>query len=91
MVDLKKTAVHYAVSSLFEDYGDRTAIYCYDVLREDYQRTDAGRTKLAVGRASVISGITKKSERVSFAVLHLGNHSLNCGVVRFRETTRTRP
>jgi alpha-amylase/alpha-mannosidase (GH57 family) len=84
MVDLMKTAVHYAVSSLFEDYGDRTAIYCYDVLREDYQRTDAGRTKLAVGRASVISGITKKSERVSFAVLHLGNHSLNCGVGAFQ-------
>jgi hypothetical protein len=84
MVDLKKTAVHYAVSSLFEDYGDRAAIYCYDVLREDYQRTDAGRTKLAVGRASVISGITKESELVSFAVLHLGNHALNCGVRAFQ-------
>ena len=83
-VDLKKTAVHYAVSSLFEDYGDRTGIYCYDVLREDYQRTDAGRTKLAVGRASVISGITKESERVSFAVLHLGNHALNGGVREFQ-------
>jgi alpha-amylase/alpha-mannosidase (GH57 family) len=83
-VDLKKTAVHYAVSSLFEDYGDRTAIYCYDVLREDYQRTDAGRTKFAFGRAFVISGITKESERVSFAVLHLGNHALNGGVRAFQ-------
>jgi alpha-amylase/alpha-mannosidase (GH57 family) len=83
-VDLKKTAVHYAVSSLFEDYGDRTGIYCYDVLREDYQRTDAGRTKLAVGRASVVSAVTKESERVSFAVLHLGDHALNGGVRAFQ-------
>jgi alpha-amylase/alpha-mannosidase (GH57 family) len=84
VVDLKKTAVHYAVSSLFEDYGDRTTIYCYDILRDDYQREDAGRTKLAVGRASVISGITKESECVSFAVLHLGNHALNGGVRTFQ-------
>jgi alpha-amylase/alpha-mannosidase (GH57 family) len=83
-VDLKKTAVHYAVSSLFEDYGDRAAIYCYDVLQEDYQRTEAGRTKLAFGCASVISGVTRESERVSFAVLHLGDHSLNCGVRAFQ-------
>jgi alpha-amylase/alpha-mannosidase (GH57 family) len=83
-VDLKKTAVHYAVSSLFEDYGDRTAIHCYDVLREDYQKADAGRTKLAVGRASVVSGVTYESERVSFAVLHLGNHALNGGVRAFQ-------
>ena len=75
---------HYAVSSLFEDYGDRTAIHCYDVLREDYQKADAGRTKLAVGRASIVSGITKESERVSFAVLHLGNHALNGGVSTFQ-------
>jgi alpha-amylase/alpha-mannosidase (GH57 family) len=83
-VDLMKTSVHYAVSSLFEDYGDRTAIYCYDVLREDYQRVDAGRTKLALGRASVVSAITKASELVSFAVLHLGNHALNGGVRTFQ-------
>ncbi len=84
VVDIKKTAVHYAVSSLFEDYGDHAAVYCYDVLREDYKRTDAGRTKLAVGRSSIVSGITGESERVSFAVLHLGNHALNCGVRAFQ-------
>jgi alpha-amylase/alpha-mannosidase (GH57 family) len=83
-VDLKKTAVHYAVSSLFEDYGDRTAIQCYDVLREDYQRSDAGRTKLAVGRATVTSAITRESEFVSFAVLHFGDHALNGGVREFQ-------
>jgi alpha-amylase/alpha-mannosidase (GH57 family) len=84
VVDLKKTAVHYAVSSLFEDYGERTNIYCYNVQLEDYQRTDAGRTKLAVGRASVVSNITRESEPVTFAVLHLGDHALNGGVRTFQ-------
>ncbi|HSB34564.1 MAG TPA: DUF3536 domain-containing protein, partial [Nitrospirota bacterium] len=84
MVDLKKTAVHYAVSSLFEDYGERAAIYCYDVLQKDYRRADAGRAKLAIGRALVVSSVTRESEDVSFAVLHLGNHALNGGVRTFQ-------
>lgn len=83
-VDIKKTAVHYAVSSLFEDYGDSATIYCYDVLREDYQRLDAGKMRLALGRATVVSGITRDSERLSFAAIHLGDHSLNCGVRAFQ-------
>jgi alpha-amylase/alpha-mannosidase (GH57 family) len=83
-IDLKQTAVHYAVSSLFEDYTDRTAIYCYDILREDYEKMDAGRAKLAIGRASVFSTITKELEDVSFAVLYLGNHALNGGVREFQ-------
>lgn len=83
-VDLKKTAVHYAVSSLFEDYGERAAIYCYDVLQKDYRRADAGRAKLAIGSASVVSSITRESEDVSFAVLHVGSYALNCGVRAFQ-------
>ena len=33
MVDLEKVGAHYAVSSLFEEYGQNTRIYCYDVER----------------------------------------------------------
>jgi alpha-amylase/alpha-mannosidase (GH57 family) len=83
VIDLKNVAMHYAISSLFEDYGDETDIYCYSVRKEDYQRFESGRTKLATGNVSVTSRITMESERITFCVLHLVNHAINGGVHSF--------
>lgn len=83
MIDTKKVGVHYAVSSIFEDYPDRTGIYCFTVTREDYHRKESGRIKIAVGRVSIRSDIVKETERLSFCVLHLGNHDFSGGVGTF--------
>jgi hypothetical protein len=83
LIDLKNVGAHYAVSSIFEDYVDRTTIFSYEVAKEDYQRIEAGKTRLAVGRISVVSKVTRESETISFCVLHLGNHALNGGVRTF--------
>jgi alpha-amylase/alpha-mannosidase (GH57 family) len=82
-LDLKKVGVHYAVSSLFEDYPEETNIYCYDVKKEDYRKTEAGKIELAIGRVQVSSQITRESELVTFCILHLGNHDFNGGVRTF--------
>jgi len=84
MVDLHKVGAHYAVSSLFENYGDRARIFCYDVEREDFRVQTSGRTKLILGRARVTSGITRTSSRVSFGVLYLGDHNVSGGIRDFR-------
>lgn len=84
IVDLTKVAAHYAASSLFEDYGDETSIYCYQVEREDYRRFDSGRVQLAVGRAHVTSRVTLESARLSFACIHFGDHNLVGGVRAFQ-------
>ena len=78
-VDLAKVAAHYAVSSLFESYPDKTAIYCFTVDREDYQLRTIGRNRLLVGRAKIISEITWDTQTLSFIVLHLGDHNLSGG------------
>ncbi|HAM49551.1 MAG TPA: glycoside hydrolase [Nitrospiraceae bacterium] len=83
MIDLKKVAIHYAISSLAEDYGDETTIYCYSVRKKDYQNFQSGKTSLATGNISVTSRITMESERISFCVLHLYNHAINAGVRTF--------
>jgi hypothetical protein len=80
MIDLKKVGVHYAVSSLFEEYADETMIYSYHVRKEDYQRVEADPAKLAVGKIEVSSDITLETEIMSFSVLHFGGHALNGGV-----------
>ena len=48
-VDIEKLAGHYAISSLFENYGEKTGIYCYDVDREQYSLEAEGKLRLAIG------------------------------------------
>jgi alpha-amylase/alpha-mannosidase (GH57 family) len=80
VVSPEKLAAHYAISSLIEDYGDITEVYRYMVTRRDYQKLQAGVSKLAVGRIQVNSIITWDSVTACFAVLHLGGHIINGGV-----------
>jgi alpha-amylase/alpha-mannosidase (GH57 family) len=84
VIDLKKVGVHYAVSSLFEEYPDEMNVYCYDVRRQDYQSSHAGKAQLAVGRIFVTSEITREQEQISFCVLHFGEHAFNGGVRTFQ-------
>jgi alpha-amylase/alpha-mannosidase (GH57 family) len=79
-LDLEKVGAHYAVSSLFKDYGDEAQIFCYTTERQNYQTVEAGRAKLVVGRARVTSGITRQSAPLAFGVLHFGDHNLKAGV-----------
>ena len=71
---------HYAVSSLFENYADRTKIYCYGVDRMEYGLETEGRVRLALGRVHVQSDITREEISLSFGVLHLGDHNITGGV-----------
>ncbi len=67
-IDLGKVAVHYAISSLFEDYARQHRLYCYDVTRLDYETLVSGpgaaspegdgEDRLAAGRINVRSRIT---------------------------------
>ena len=84
-LDLLRVGAHFAISSLFEEYPERAHIYCYTANREAYDRAEAGRLKLAVGRTRIVSEITWDEEPISFAVLHLGDHNLNGGVKKLME------
>ncbi|MGQ9920815.1 MAG: DUF3536 domain-containing protein [Desulfobacca sp.] len=84
VVDLLEVGAHYAISSLFEEYGQRDRIFCFDIEQLDYRRAKAGRATLATGRVNVTSRITYNTAEVSFAVLHLGDHNLAGGVRYFQ-------
>lgn len=82
-IDLKRVGVHYAVSSLFEEYAEKTNIYSYGISREDYSKTQTGKIQLALGKICVTSQILWEAECLSYCVLHLGDHALNGGVRTF--------
>lgn len=80
VVDMKKLAAHYAISSVFEPYEDHARIYCYDAYREAYMASTVGKMRLAIGRARFVSEITHESANYMFAVLYLGDHNVSAGV-----------
>ncbi len=84
MVDLLKVGAHYAVSSLFERDDERSRIGGYVVTREEHRYFDAGRARLALGRARISSRITRETELLTFGVLHFSGHNVNGGVRPYR-------
>ena len=80
IIGLEQVAAHYAISSLFETGA---AKYCYTIDPSDYRTFASGKIQLAAGRAGVCSRITLECESYSFAVLHMGDHSLSAGVRKF--------
>ena len=80
IVDIERVAAHYAISSLFENYGEKTRVYCYEVDREGYSLEAEGKMRLATGQARFRSEITQESAALSFAVLHLGDHNITAGI-----------
>jgi alpha-amylase/alpha-mannosidase (GH57 family) len=83
VVDLKKVAAHYAISSLFEDYPEQTSIFCFSARQHDYHCVEADKAKLVVGHTAVTSHVTGESEQFYFGVLHLGDHNTTCGVEEY--------
>lgn len=82
-VNLNRLVAHYAVSSLFSDYTERTRVHAYLVDQIDAHFRSLGRSKLAVGKVRVVSEITREERILTFGVLHLGDHNLSGGVREF--------
>ena len=82
VVDINRVAGHYAISSLFENYPEKTRIYCYEADRLKYSLEAEGKLRLASGSAKFQSAITQESAVLDFSVLHLGDHNLTAGVRR---------
>ena len=83
VVDIQRVAGHYAISSLFEAYPEKTRIYCYEVDRLKYSLEVEGKMRVATGFAQFRSTITDESAKLGFAVLHLGDHNVAAGVQPF--------
>jgi alpha-amylase/alpha-mannosidase (GH57 family) len=80
VVDIKRVAGHYAISSLFESYPDKARIYCYQAKRLRSALDAEGKMRLYTGCAQFQSEITIESASLDFAVLHLGDHNVTAGV-----------
>lgn len=87
VVDIERVAGHYAISSLFESYPEKTRIYCYEVERLKYSVEAEGKMRLATGSARFRSAIAGESASLDFSVLHLGDHNVTAGVQSSRNSS----
>lgn len=76
VVDLEKVAAHYAISSLFEPYGQETEINSFSVQRLDYHAREAGMLHLAIGKAEFCSKVTGETRVFVFGALHFRDHNI---------------
>ena len=76
----ESAGAHYAISSLFESYPEEARIYSFTVRQEDRQMFSAGNARLALGRVNVTFEVTRNADLLTYAVVHMGDHNLNCGV-----------
>jgi alpha-amylase/alpha-mannosidase (GH57 family) len=82
-IDGFKAVAHYAISSLFQEYGKATRIFSYTF--EDLQRQVliTGKTKLGMGHVRFVSEITQELDDLFYAILYMGEHNVIGGVTRF--------
>jgi alpha-amylase/alpha-mannosidase (GH57 family) len=71
---------HYAVSSIFESYPTDARLYAFSFHQEARQIFTSGAARLAIGRARVTFEITRASDILTYGVLYMGSHNLNCWV-----------
>lgn len=83
MIDLKKVGVHYAVNSLFENYPQKTDVYCYYVEKQEYFLKEKETARMAAGKIYVSSKISGEGELLSFCVINVGTQMLNGGIRKF--------
>jgi hypothetical protein len=75
-VNLERVGMHFATASLFVKFPEKMKLFNYTTESEVLERIVAGEQRLALGRVSVRSLITRSRKRFSFAALHLGQQNI---------------
>lgn len=78
MLTLERFGAHHAVARLFEATGNRA--YAFEVHHDLSARHSSGRARLVVGNATFRSRVDLEESRLSYCALHLGDHTVSCGV-----------
>lgn len=79
-IDNARVASHFAVASVFEDFGPQNEVYGHKITLVDFIRRIAGPARLALGRARIRSRTTLDRNQFIFGVIHFGQQSISAGV-----------
>jgi alpha-amylase/alpha-mannosidase (GH57 family) len=84
ILDLTRVGAHFAVSSLFEEYGERSRVYAFETRSMRAHKRNSGKNRLTVGIAEISSVITSERRTVSYAAFYFGDFNIAAGVRTFQ-------
>jgi alpha-amylase/alpha-mannosidase (GH57 family) len=83
MISWENAVAHYAISSVFTAYEQRTRIFLYSFEEVNRKTFESGKARLACGTTRVRFEITRESKVFNYAVIYLGEHHLTAAVQPF--------
>ena len=79
-INFDRVGAHFALSSLFEEDGQATAIYCFSADAKDFQKSEAGIQVFTISRVRIYSTITLGESEFDLVALYLGGQNLFASV-----------
>lgn len=83
MISWDNVVAHYAISSLFANYGERIRIFLHSFEELHRKLLTAGKARIAIGTTRVRFEITRETREYIYAALYLGEHHVTAGVKPF--------
>lgn len=80
VVSVRQIVSLWAISSLYEDFGDETSFYKYNVEKIKYKKAFNGKNKFVVGHVKVHSKITLEEYDMVFALLKYSGEDFHCAI-----------
>lgn len=80
IVTTKQMVSLWAISSLYEDFEDKTSLYCYDIKKIAYKKNDKGATHFVMGAIEIKSKITLEKSNMTFALLQFTGGDFHCAI-----------
>ena len=87
VVTPKQIASLWAISSLYEDFGDEEDVYCYKIKNYDYQKVQKGTSTFVVGHIEMQSRITLESVNQIFALVQFSGGDFHCAIKEYSDET----
>lgn len=85
IITMKQIASLWAISSLYQDFDDEEYVYCYKVIRHDYQKVEKGNSRFVTGCIEVQSRITQQKSNLIFALIQYTDGDFHCAIKEYSE------
>ncbi len=86
VVTLKQIACLWAISSLYQDFGDEENVYSYVVRRNAYKKVQKGKSTFIVGNIEVQSRVTMRKANLVFALMQYSGGDFHCAIKDFSDS-----
>lgn len=85
IVTTKQIASLWAISSLYQEFGEEEDVYCYRIKKHSYKIVQKGTSQLVMGHIEIKSRITLQKSNVMFALMQYSGGDFHCTIKEFSD------